>query len=136
MKSKFWHPGRLFLAVVMTAVLITLAACTGTTATVTSTATTTATATVTTTATATATVTTTAAPTSTAPATTPAANAIPTEVTQYAKDWPLPGKDYANSRATTDSSITAANVSTLGAAWAVGGVGMGLGATAKGTDTP
>lgn len=39
----------------------------------------------------------------------------PPEVTQYAKDWPLPGKDYNNTRATTDSTINSSNVSTLGA---------------------
>ena len=41
----------------------------------------------------------------------------PPEVTQYAGDWPLPGKDYNNSRATTDSTINSNNVSTLGASW-------------------
>jgi outer membrane protein assembly factor BamB/plastocyanin len=43
--------------------------------------------------------------------------AIPTEVKTYAKEWPLPNKDYNNSRATLDSTITAANVNTLGLAW-------------------
>ncbi len=49
-----------------------------------------------------------------APAPTPA---IPPDVTQYATDWPLPGRDYANTRATMDSSIDSGNVGTLGAAW-------------------
>jgi glucose dehydrogenase len=72
---------------------------------------------------------TTAAPTSSPTATvTPAispspsssaipAGAIPAEVSQNAKDWPLPGRDYANTRATKDSSINASNVNTLGVAW-------------------
>ena len=42
---------------------------------------------------------------------------VPPEVTQYAKDWPLPHHDYANTRATMDSSINSGNVKTLGAAW-------------------
>jgi outer membrane protein assembly factor BamB len=41
----------------------------------------------------------------------------PPEVAQYAKDWPLPGKDYNNTRATMDSSINSSNVKTLGASW-------------------
>jgi alcohol dehydrogenase (cytochrome c) len=41
------------------------------------------------------------------------------------KDWPLPNRDYTNSRATTDSTINAANVNTLGAAWAVPLPGVG-----------
>ncbi len=51
------------------------------------------------------------------PSSTPAANAIPPEVTQYAKDWPLPGRDYSNTRSTKDSTINSSNVSQLGAAW-------------------
>src|SRR4030095_13417838 len=42
---------------------------------------------------------------------------VPPEVVQYADDWPLPGRDYANSRATTDSSIDSSNVATLSVAW-------------------
>jgi outer membrane protein assembly factor BamB len=42
---------------------------------------------------------------------------IPPEVTQYATDWPLPNHDYANTRATMDSTINSTNVSTLGVAW-------------------
>ena len=41
----------------------------------------------------------------------------PPEVTQYATDWPLPNHDYANTRATTDSTINSTNVNTLGVAW-------------------
>jgi len=49
--------------------------------------------------------------------TTPVPGGVPPEVTQYSKDWPLPGKDYNNTRATTDSTINSTNVSTLGATW-------------------
>lgn len=42
---------------------------------------------------------------------------IPPEVVQYAADWPLPGRDYLNSRATTDSPIDASNVGSLSVAW-------------------
>ncbi len=45
------------------------------------------------------------------------AGGIPPEVTQYGNDWPLPHHDYANSRATIDSSINSGNVQSLGAAW-------------------
>jgi outer membrane protein assembly factor BamB len=48
---------------------------------------------------------------------TPASSPIPPEVSQYARDWPLPGRDYANTRSTKDSSINSGNVNTLGAAW-------------------
>ena len=43
----------------------------------------------------------------------------PAEVVDLGSDWVLPGRDYANSRATFDSSITAANVTTLATAWEV-----------------
>ncbi|HEY8514737.1 MAG TPA: PQQ-binding-like beta-propeller repeat protein [Candidatus Binatia bacterium] len=43
--------------------------------------------------------------------------AIPPEVREHADDWPLPGRDYANTRATTDSTIDASNVATLVPAW-------------------
>jgi outer membrane protein assembly factor BamB len=56
-------------------------------------------------------------PTVTTPPSGPGAGAIPPEVTQYAKDWPLPHRDYANSRATMDSTINSNNVNTLGVAW-------------------
>ncbi len=42
----------------------------------------------------------------------------PPEVFQYAKDWPLPNKDYANTRSTSDAAINSQNVATLGVAWA------------------
>jgi glucose dehydrogenase len=44
---------------------------------------------------------------------------VPPEVTEHANDWPLPGRDYANSRARTDSTITAANIDRLEVAWSV-----------------
>jgi outer membrane protein assembly factor BamB len=69
---------------------------------------------------------TTTPPTTTPPTTTPSVSAIPPEVTQYAKDWPLPNKDYANTRATTDSNINSGNVNTLGQAWALPFIGQGI----------
>jgi len=44
---------------------------------------------------------------------------IPPEVLEYAKDWPLAGRDYANTRWTQDSTITSQNVSSLGVAWSL-----------------
>jgi glucose dehydrogenase len=41
----------------------------------------------------------------------------PPEITQYLEDWPLANKDYSNSRATMDSTITSNNVQTLHVAW-------------------
>ncbi len=69
---------------------------------------------------------TTAAPSATAaPSVTAAPSAAsagagtpPPEVTQFAKDWPLSNGDYANTRATTNSTINASNVKNLGAVWA------------------
>ncbi len=55
-------------------------------------------------------------PTST-PVALPVIGTPPPEVTQFAKDWPLPGRDYANSRATKDATINSGNINTLGAAW-------------------
>ena len=43
--------------------------------------------------------------------------AIPPEIEQAAAEWPLPGKDYGNTRYTTDSTINASNVNQLGTAW-------------------
>lgn len=57
---------------------------------------------------------------------TPAVSAIPPEVTQYAKDWPLPNKDYANTRATADATINSGNVKNLGVAWAIPLPGQGI----------
>jgi len=42
---------------------------------------------------------------------------IPPEVADHTEDWPLPNKDYENTRAILDSSITSENVSDLGIAW-------------------
>jgi hypothetical protein len=89
--------------------LLALASCTSST-----TVTTTATATMTQTATATATKTVTPTPTVT-PTAVP--GSVPPEATQYAKDWPQPGRDYSNSRATMDTKINSSNVGTLGVAW-------------------
>jgi outer membrane protein assembly factor BamB len=57
------------------------------------------------------------------------AGKAPPEITTYANDWPLPGKDYNNSRATESSTINAQNAGTLGVAWsyAIQGIG-GFGA--------
>jgi outer membrane protein assembly factor BamB len=43
--------------------------------------------------------------------------AVPPEVTAAASEWPLPNRDYANTRATDDAEIDAGNVRTLGVAW-------------------
>lgn len=45
------------------------------------------------------------------------ADPIPPEVSEFAGDWPLPNKDYENSRATFDSQISSSNVSKLSVAW-------------------
>jgi outer membrane protein assembly factor BamB/plastocyanin len=45
------------------------------------------------------------------------AEGVPPEITQYATDWPLPNRDYENSRATTDVSISKENVDDLAIAW-------------------
>jgi len=44
---------------------------------------------------------------------------VPPEVAKYADDWPLPGRDYANTRARTDAEITSKNVNDLEIAWSV-----------------
>lgn len=41
----------------------------------------------------------------------------PPEIEQFAADWVLPNKDYANTRFTTDSNIDSSNVDRLGVAW-------------------
>jgi outer membrane protein assembly factor BamB len=43
----------------------------------------------------------------------------PVEVTDFGSDWVLPGRDYANSRATFDSDIDATSVRSLEVAWEV-----------------
>lgn len=42
---------------------------------------------------------------------------IPQEVIKSSKDWPLPNKDYSNTRAAFDSQINSSNVQSLGVAW-------------------
>ncbi|HZJ26296.1 MAG TPA: PQQ-binding-like beta-propeller repeat protein [Acidimicrobiia bacterium] len=49
----------------------------------------------------------------------------PPEVARAADDWPLPGHDYANSRATTTSRINTGNVATLQVAWRAQPQGLG-----------
>lgn len=55
----------------------------------------------------------------------PASDAIPPEVAANEDDWPLPGRDYRNSRATDDSSIDSTTVASLGVAWEVAIPGSG-----------
>jgi glucose dehydrogenase/uncharacterized cupredoxin-like copper-binding protein len=43
--------------------------------------------------------------------------AVPPAVAEHRADWPLPNRDYANTRATTDATITSENVDELGTAW-------------------
>ena len=50
---------------------------------------------------------------------------IPPEVADHAGDWPLPNKDYGNTRATWDSAITSENVQNLGVAWSFPIPGIG-----------
>jgi len=45
------------------------------------------------------------------------ADSIPPEVAEFAGDWPLPNKDYENSRSTFDSQISSSNVANLNIAW-------------------
>ncbi len=45
------------------------------------------------------------------------ADPIPPEVADSAQDWPLPNKDYENSRSTFDSRINSGNVANLSVAW-------------------
>jgi outer membrane protein assembly factor BamB len=47
----------------------------------------------------------------------PGTAGIPPEVSQHAQDWPLPNKDYASTRAATNSPITSANVKNLQVTW-------------------
>ncbi len=55
----------------------------------------------------------------------PSDKAIPPEAAQYSKDWPLPNKDYSNTRATKDSSINSGNVKDLGVGWSFPIPGVG-----------
>ncbi|MDD1759049.1 MAG: PQQ-binding-like beta-propeller repeat protein [Methanothrix sp.] len=50
---------------------------------------------------------------------------IPPEVSDYSKAWPLPNKDYDNTRATFDSEINSQNVVNLGIAWSFPIPGIG-----------
>jgi len=44
---------------------------------------------------------------------------VPPEVLRYSMDWPLPNKDYANTRATFDANISSENVQGLQIAWSM-----------------
>ncbi|MDD5418692.1 MAG: PQQ-binding-like beta-propeller repeat protein [Methanomicrobiaceae archaeon] len=52
-----------------------------------------------------------------APNVTPNLTGYPPEVAENAEQWPLPNRDYNNSRATTDVAINASNVDDLEVAW-------------------
>jgi outer membrane protein assembly factor BamB len=91
-------------AIVMVAALLILAGCTNTTSTTTA-------------ASIPASGTTPAVTSTSVVTTTTSPGTVPPEIVQYARDWPLPGRDYANTRATTDSPINSSNVAQLGAAW-------------------
>ena len=57
---------------------------------------------------------------------------VPPDVAANLTGWALPNHDYANTRATTDSTINASNVATLGEAWTYainGGSDYGASAT-------
>ena len=49
----------------------------------------------------------------------------PPEVVAAARDWPLPGRDYRNSRASFDTAIDSSNVARLAPAWKVDLPGTG-----------
>jgi outer membrane protein assembly factor BamB len=51
--------------------------------------------------------------------------AIPPEVEQFAAEWPMANRDYANTRATFDSTIDSSNVDQLGVAWTMEIPGLG-----------
>ena len=55
----------------------------------------------------------------------PTTPAIPPEITQYAQDWPLPNRDYGNTRFTTDAIINSSNVGNLTLAWSFKIPGIG-----------
>ncbi len=57
---------------------------------------------------------------------------IPPEVADYRADWPLPNKDYSNTRATFDSNISSENAANLTASWSFPIPGIsGFGAAAS-----
>lgn len=49
----------------------------------------------------------------------------PPEVVAAARDWPLPGRDYRNSRATFDTRIDSTTIASLAQAWKVDLPGVG-----------
>jgi len=49
----------------------------------------------------------------------------PPELVQYQGDWPMANKDYQNTRATKNSTITSSNVATLTVAWSYPIQGIG-----------
>jgi len=55
---------------------------------------------------------------------------VPPDILQYQTDWPMANKDYQNTRATSDSTITSSNVASLSLAWsyAIQGIGGSGGA--------
>jgi outer membrane protein assembly factor BamB len=72
----------------------------------------------------------TGAPPAGAPAAAPTDDArVPPEVASSWKQWPLPGKDYNNSRYSTDTRIGTANVKSLEEAWRfdLGGIALAYG---------
>ena len=54
-----------------------------------------------------------------------AGGSIPPEVTQHAKDWPLPNRDYGNTRFTADATINSSNVGNLKLEWSFKIPGIG-----------
>lgn len=50
---------------------------------------------------------------------------IPPEIVQHVKDWPLPNRDYSNTRFTSDVSIDSGNVGQLKLLWSFKIPGMG-----------
>ncbi len=68
------------------------------------------------------------------PTPTPKPGSAPSEVTKYARDWPLPNGDYSQTRATKNSSINSGNVNKLGVAWSFNM--PGIGAYGGGTSNP
>ncbi len=46
-------------------------------------------------------------------------SSVPDEVRTAAKEWPLPNRNYENTRATSDSTIDANNIASLGVGWFV-----------------
>ena len=58
---------------------------------------------------------------------------VPPEVAQHSDEWPLPGRDYANSRARSDSTITTATIDRLEPVWTAPLPGSGPYGTASST---